>query len=99
MLRFLDYNEAEVNSLLKSVKKNNMVVELNTSGMRKDVREIYPNLNILPMIKELELPITIGSDAHNPNQVGYYFKRLKNQLAGHTELNIVSIEQMKSGIF
>jgi len=95
-ISILDYNETEVKSLLKSAKKHNMAIELNTSGMRKDVQEIYPTLDILPILMELELPITIGSDAHNPAHVGFYFNELDKQLSRYTKLNIVSIEQIKS---
>jgi histidinol-phosphatase (PHP family) len=48
-------------------------IELNTAGLRKDCREIYPSLKILLLAKEAGVPITFGSDAHAPGEVGADF--------------------------
>jgi histidinol-phosphatase (PHP family) len=49
------------------------VVELNTSGLRKDCHEIYPSPRIVQMAAQLGVPITFGSDAHAPAEVGLNF--------------------------
>lgn len=54
--------------------KKNMSIELNTSGLRKPVKEIYPSLDILKLAKARGLSITLGSDAHKPSEVGANFK-------------------------
>ena len=59
---------------IKAIKKSNMVVELNTAGLRKPVKELYPSDEILEMILEERIDITFGSDAHNINQVGFMLK-------------------------
>ncbi len=56
---------------IKAIKKADMVVELNSAGYRKPCKEAYPSLELLEMISEYDIPITFGSDAHKPNQVGY----------------------------
>jgi len=55
---------------LKAIKKAGMVLELNTAGLRKPVKEIYPSKALLESAYELEIPITFSSDAHSPKQVG-----------------------------
>ena len=59
---------------IKAIKKSNMVVELNTAGFRKPVKELYPSDEILEMILEEKIDITFSSDAHNINQVGFMLK-------------------------
>ncbi|HKI70357.1 MAG TPA: histidinol-phosphatase HisJ family protein [Verrucomicrobiae bacterium] len=58
---------------LKAAKKHNCAVELNTAGLRKDCREIYPSREILQLAFQKGVPITFGSDAHAPEEVGANF--------------------------
>jgi histidinol-phosphatase (PHP family) len=62
---------------INAIADNKMVVEINTAGIRKKVNEIYPSINLLEMLKEYNIDITFGSDAHSPNQVGFYLKEAK----------------------
>jgi histidinol-phosphatase (PHP family) len=55
---------------LKAIKKADMVLELNTAGLRKQVSEIYPSREILQEAFALDIPVTFGSDAHASEQVG-----------------------------
>lgn len=55
---------------LKAIKDAGMIVELNLSGYRKPVNELYPSDQILEQMAELDIPITFGSDAHAKDQVG-----------------------------
>lgn len=52
-----------------------MAIEINTSGLRKPAREIYPSAFILAMAEERGIPVCFGSDAHEPGQVGADFER------------------------
>lgn len=52
-----------------------MGIELNTSGLRKPVGEIYPSSLILSLARQRDIPICFGSDAHRPEEVGYAFPR------------------------
>jgi len=56
---------------LKTIKQSGMVLELNASGLRKPIGEIYPSKMLLEEAYALDIPITFGSDAHAPDQVGY----------------------------
>jgi len=60
-------------SALQAIKKNNMVLELNTAGLRKPCKEIYPSESLLQVAYELDIPITFSSDAHAIGQIGYQY--------------------------
>jgi histidinol-phosphatase (PHP family) len=44
-------------------------VEVNTSGLRKPVGEMYPHPDLLRGYFEAGVPVTFGSDAHAPGEV------------------------------
>ena len=58
---------------LTAAKKHNCAIELNTAGLRKDCKEIYPSREILQLAFSKGVPITFGSDAHKPEEVGMNF--------------------------
>ncbi len=58
---------------LTAAKQHDCALELNTAGLRKDCREIYPSREILQLAFEKNVPITFGSDAHAPDEVGMNF--------------------------
>jgi histidinol-phosphatase (PHP family) len=58
---------------LEAVRRNGGAIELNTSGLRKDCREIYPSPAIVRLAAETGVPITFGSDAHAPGEVAMNF--------------------------
>lgn len=55
---------------LESARRHGVAMELNTAGLRKDCKEIYPSPQIVQLAAEIGVPITFGSDAHAPNEVG-----------------------------
>ncbi|MCX6139140.1 MAG: histidinol-phosphatase HisJ [Ignavibacteriales bacterium] len=81
---------AVLREVMSVVKQSGMAVEINTSGLRKPVHEVYPGDAILSLVKELEIPVTIGSDAHTPADVGRDFETAK-ALAGRYAGGRVSI--------
>jgi len=70
----------KVIKVLKSIKRNDMVIEINTSGFRKDVKEQYPSWEIIREMHNLDISIILGSDAHLLNEVGYMFKEILSEL-------------------
>lgn len=56
---------------MDAIKKSGMVIEINAAGYRKPIGEPYPSRELLEMAYERSIPITFGSDAHKPSQVGY----------------------------
>ncbi len=58
---------------LDRVAAAGMAIEINTAGLRKPVGEMYPAPAILVLAHERDIPITFGSDAHTPGDVGAGF--------------------------
>ncbi|MEJ6950550.1 histidinol-phosphatase HisJ family protein [Natronospora cellulosivora (SeqCode)] len=59
-----------INKILKKIKNNNLVLELNTNGLNKTIKEIYPSKEIIQKAYQIKIPFTLSSDAHRPNRVG-----------------------------
>ncbi len=55
---------------LEAIKKSGMAIEISSAGFRKPVGEPYPSKELLEVAYELDIPITLASDAHAPQQVG-----------------------------
>lgn len=60
-------------NFLTAAKKTGTAFELNTAGLRKDCREIYPSRKFLELAVRESVPITFGADAHKPEEVGADF--------------------------
>lgn len=86
-----------VKDVLELAKKKNLTIEISTAGWRKPVNEIYPQNEIILMIKELNIPITTASDAHTAKDVGHSYDRLYNLLKdfGFNQVAIFENHKMK----
>jgi histidinol-phosphatase (PHP family) len=58
---------------LQAARRSGVAIELNTAGLRKDCKEIYPSQPFLELAFAAGVPITFGSDAHAPGEVGMNF--------------------------
>ncbi len=58
---------------LRAAKQTNTAIELNTAGLRKECREIYPSRPFLQLAHAQGVPVTFGSDAHAVEEVGMNF--------------------------
>jgi len=67
--------EEAVQRALEAIRDNGLCMEINTSGLRKKVEEVYPAESILQRAAELGIPLTTGSDAHKPQDVAADFDR------------------------
>lgn len=59
---------------LETARDREVAIEINTAGLRKDCREMYPSPAILKMAAETGVLLTFGSDAHAPEEVGMDFE-------------------------
>jgi histidinol-phosphatase (PHP family) len=76
---------AAVDDALQIIKEHDLCVEINSSGLRKTTREVYPSESILARIRDYGIPLTTGSDAHKPEDVAAGFDHvhsLIDQYAG-----------------
>lgn len=55
------------------VARADVAIEINTSGLRKRALDMYPSLPFLRACAARGVPVTLGSDAHVPAQVGMDF--------------------------
>ncbi|MGE5405729.1 MAG: histidinol-phosphatase HisJ family protein [Candidatus Saccharibacteria bacterium] len=59
-----------IRPLLRIIRDSGIVLEINSAGMRKPVGEMYPSQILVDELFAADIPITIGSDAHRPEDVG-----------------------------
>ncbi|MGF7137899.1 histidinol-phosphatase HisJ family protein [Roseimarinus sediminis] len=73
---------------LKVIKEADVVMELNTSGFDFPCREFYPSKKIIEMAARIGVPVTLGSDAHEPSQLARHFDQAIQWLkeAGYTKI-------------
>ncbi|MBL8014127.1 MAG: histidinol-phosphatase HisJ [Candidatus Omnitrophica bacterium] len=65
----------EVKKTAKVFKDSGVAIEINTAGLRKPVKEMYPSLDCLKIYCQSGVPLTFGSDAHAPNEVAKDFDK------------------------
>ncbi|HLF93137.1 MAG TPA: histidinol-phosphatase HisJ family protein [Planctomycetota bacterium] len=67
-----DYEPLERRAL-EAIAEAGMALDVNTSGLRRPAKEIYPSLRMLKAARAMGIGITFGSDAHDPKHVGESF--------------------------
>jgi histidinol-phosphatase (PHP family) len=71
----------------EAIAASNTCAEINTSGLRRPCHEIYPSQQFMKLLRKHDVPVTFGSDAHKPSDVGRDFEeavRLAKK-TGYTE--------------
>ena len=58
------------------IKKSGMVLEINSAGLRKPIKEQYPSNTLLKLAFKLDIPITFSSDAHSIDQIGFGYEQV-----------------------
>lgn len=58
---------------LTTARQHDVAVEINTAGLQKACREMYPSLPFLRLAAAHGVGLTFGSDAHRPEDVGKNF--------------------------
>ncbi|GAA6735066.1 histidinol-phosphatase HisJ [Thermus oshimai] len=72
---------------LKAMAEAGLFLDVNTAGLRKPVGEVYPAPALLGRARELGIGVVLGSDAHDPLEVGHAFLEAQRLLlqAGYRE--------------
>jgi len=65
----------EMMKTLEQIKKRDVTMEINTGGLRKDCKEQYPSVQIIKEMYSLDIPVLLGSDAHNPGDIAWKFDK------------------------
>jgi len=58
---------------LAAAARRGVAIEINTAGLRKECREMYPSPAFLALAQAAGVALTFGSDAHRPAEVGADF--------------------------
>jgi len=64
----------------RAFAESGVSAEINTAGLRVAAKEIYPSLGLLQTLRKHAVPVTTGSDAHEPGLVGYAFENARELL-------------------
>ena len=67
--RYLRYYEPAIQALVDT----GTAFEINTAGLRKDCRELYPAYDFVLMARQAGVPLLINSDAHDPAELAAGF--------------------------
>jgi histidinol-phosphatase (PHP family) len=78
-----------VRRIAKKMSMYGIAAEINTSGMRKPVAEFYPSDEIINIFFQENVPLTMGSDSHSPEDVcsGYASAIEKLKRAGYRKIS------------
>jgi histidinol-phosphatase (PHP family) len=86
-----DFDEVrgDVAQALERIARTGVAMELNTSGLHKNLSEMNPGPEMLEMMRERGIPVVVGSDAHQPRRVGADFRPALDALAaaGYEEVS------------
>jgi histidinol-phosphatase (PHP family) len=80
----------EICASLDRIAKAGTAMELNTSGLNKDIQEMNPGPKILEKMRERNIPVVVGADAHAPVRVAADFEKALDMLReiGFKSVNI-----------
>jgi histidinol-phosphatase (PHP family) len=73
-------HEPAIRGALAAIRGAGICMEINTSGLRRPVAEIYPSDTIVRWAVEEDVPFTYGSDAHDPRDVGAAWEEVRRRL-------------------
>ncbi|MFL0555072.1 histidinol-phosphatase HisJ [Paenibacillus barengoltzii] len=62
---------------LAAVKEAGIAIELNASGLSKPCAEMFPSERILQAAIEMGIPLTVGSDAHDPQKLSEHLDQAR----------------------
>lgn len=85
-----------VQPVLHSIKASPMVIEINSAGLRKPVQEMYPSRQIIEEMFNLNIPVTMGSDAHHPDQAAEGLANVSRTLWSVGYRKVVAFKGRKS---
>jgi histidinol-phosphatase (PHP family) len=66
--------------LLREIQKKGLPIEINTGGLRKPCRELFPSIELIKEAVALNIPIVTSSDAHRKEDVGFHLPEVVTML-------------------
>ncbi len=83
-------NRDDVEKVLDRCLARGMSVEINTSGIRKEIGEPYPCDEIVRLMIGRGVPLVTGSDSHSPSQLGLGFADLGGRFGEDLACSLVA---------
>ncbi len=76
--------------LARTMKRHDVVFEVNTNGRNRPLADFYPDRRFLNIFREENVPVCVNSDAHMPSRVAQYFDEAYELLRyiGFTEMAV-----------
>ncbi|OHD66039.1 MAG: hypothetical protein A2176_09765 [Spirochaetes bacterium RBG_13_51_14] len=71
-----------IEGIARSMAANGVAAEVNTAGLLHPAGEMYPSDSILRVFFNCNVPVTLGSDAHSADQIGYQFPLALEKITG-----------------
>ncbi len=90
-------HEKTIRALLAALVETGTCMEVNTSGLIKGVYQVHPDPLILDWAAEAGVHLTMGSDAHTPEQVGQHFGPIRRMLRSKGFRELFVYRQRKPG--
>ncbi len=84
--------DGEYRDIARLLGEKGMAIEVSTAGLRRGAGSIYPNEEFLRVCVEAGVPLTLGSDAHSPEDVGRDYDRAFDVLRELGVRNIATYE-------
>ncbi len=93
-----DLREAYV-EMVDALVRRDGVFEVNTGGWRKKANEQYPADDLLKMLIQRKVPVTVGCDAHKPADLGVGVEQAYDLLRrlGATKVAVPTQNTMRTG--
>ena len=81
-----------VEPLLPALLESGIAVEINTSGLDFPAQEFMPGWELIEILAEAGVSLTLGSDSHAPHHVGRHFAHALEGLRKHGVRELVRFE-------
>ncbi len=84
-----DFTKKELR-ILEKVKDLGMAIEVSSKGLRNPINEPYPTRKIMEACASLNIPIVLGTDAHNLSELDYHINSIIDyaRSAGYSQVAI-----------
>jgi histidinol-phosphatase (PHP family) len=91
-----EQNEAQIRSILRTLAARNLSLEVNTVSLRRSVQETSPSKQIVHWFHEEGGQwVTLGSDAHSPEEVGFGIDKALSTIQSCGFSNLAFFERRK----
>ena len=88
-----------IDEVIEALVKNKVSIEVNTAGLRFPAGEQYPSEEVLRACYKSDIQVTVGSDSHRPEEVGWELDKALNLLRKIGYSQIIGFKKRKRIFF